>query len=360
MAVITASDLTWNGDEIRELSEALFISGFSKPAIAEFHSVAEGIVAKKQIAILGRLNGLLGKGSNACDETDATNSITNTEKFWDPETISDRIPFCWNELKETFFVWGLKKGIEKGDLTSTDLLIYLEEVVQDSIVEAIYRLAYFGDKDSADVNASPAGTLKAGTDVAYWNKIDGFYKQLFAIAVADADRLTTDLASRNGQSTYALQKFTSTDTTNKVATNALQNMYYDADMRLRERTDLVYVVTQSVADQYARELKAANQAFTTERLENGITVLLSDGIEVVGFPFLDRMIKTYFDNGTKYYLPHRAILTTKENMQVGAEESGSFTDLKVWYSDDKNKTYMKFALTMDAKVLLDYLVQVAY
>lgn len=360
MAVITASDLTWNGEEIRELSEALFISGFSKPAIAEFHSVAEGIVAKKQIAILGRLNGLLGKGTNACGEADATNDVTNTEKFWDPATISDRIPFCWNDLKQTFFVWGLKRGIEKGDLTSTDLLIYLEELVQDAIVEAVYRFAYFGDKDAADVNASPAGTLKAGTDVAYFNKINGFYKQLFAIAVADTARLTTDLASRNGQATYALQKFTSTDTTNKVATNALQNMYYDADMRLRERTDLVYVVTQSVADQYARELKAANQAFTTERLENGITVLQSDGIEVVGFPFLDRMIKTYFDNGTKYYLPHRAILTTKENMQLGAEESGSFTDLDVWFDKTLNKTYMKFTLTMDAKVLLDYLVQVAY
>jgi len=360
MAVINTSDLTWNGEEIKSISEALFVGAFSKPDVAQFHEVMEGIVAKKQIAILGRINGLLGKGTNACGETDATNTVTNTEKFWDPAYVSDRLAFCWKDLQGTFFIWGAKKGIDKGDLTATDLLIYLEELVKDAIVESVYRLAYFGDKDAADVDASPAGVLTSGTDVAYFDKIDGFFKQLFAIVATDATRKTTDLASRNGQATFTLQKFTSTDTTNKVATNALQNMYYDADMRLREQTDLVYIVTQSVADQYAKELKASNQAFTTERLENGISVLKSDGIEVVAFPFLDRMIMTYFSNGTKYYLPHRAILTTKTNLGLGVEEVGSLGDTDVWYDKTANKTYLKFAYGIDAKVLINHLVQVAY
>ena len=358
MAVINSADLTWNGEEIREISEALFVGGFQKPEIAQFHSIMEGIVAKKQIAILGRLNGLLGKGSNACGETDATNTVTNVEKFWNPATISDRLPFCWTELQGTFFQWGLNKGIAKGDLTSTDLLIYLEELVKDAIVETVYRLAYFGDT-AADTVAN-GGVLVNGTDADYFNKIDGFYKQAFAIVGADADRKTTDLASKNGQASFALQKFDATDTTNQVATNTLQNMYYDADMRLREQTDLVYIVTQSVADQYAKELKKANQAHTTERYENGISVLKSDGIEVVSFPLLDRIIKAYFNDGTAYHLPHRAILTTKSNLMLGAEESGSLTETDVWYDKTQNKTYLKFALTMDAKIGLDYLVQVAY
>lgn len=360
MPVINSADLTWNGEEIKSISEALFVGGFQKPEIAQFHSIANGIVAKKQIAILGRINGYLGEGSNACGESDATNTVPMTEKFWDPATISSRLPFCWTELKETFFIWGLKKGIDKGDLTSTDLLIYLEELVKDAIVETVYRLAYFGDKDASLVTDSPAGLLTAGSNVAYFNKINGFYKQLFAVAVADADRLTVDLASRNGQATYALQKFTATDTTNNVVTNALQNMYYDADMRLREQTDLVYIVTQSVSDQYAKELKKANQAYTTERYENGISILKSDGIEVVSFPLLDRIIKTSFDNGDKYHLPHRAILTTKGNLQVGAEEVGSLTDTDVWFDKTANKTYLKFSMTLDSKVLQDHLVQVAY
>lgn len=360
MAVISSSDLTFNGYEIKEISEALFTGAFAKPDIAQFHDIVEGIVAKKQIVILGRINGLLGKGTNACSESDATNTVTNTEKFWDPAYVSDRLAFCWKDLQGTFFIWGAKKGIAKGDLTSTDLLIYLEELVKDAIIETVYRLAYFGDTAAANYNSSPAGVVTNGTDLAYFDKIDGIWKQLFAIVSATASRKTAGFATNNAAASFALQAFSSTDTTNKVATTTLQNMRYGADMRLRSATDLIYVVTQSVYDQYERELIASNVAFTTERLENGLLVLKSGGIEVVAFQLWDRMITTYFSNGTKYYLPHRAILTTKTNLKVGVEEVGSLGETDVWYDKTLNKTYLKFAFGIDAVVAQDELVQLAY
>jgi len=154
--------------------------------------------------------------------------------------------------------------------------------------------------------------------------------------------------------------FTSTDTTNKVVINALQNMLYGADLRLRERGDLVYIVTQSVADQYSKELKAANVAFTTERYENGISVLKSDGIEVISFSLWDRIIKAYYDNGTTYYLPHRAVLTTKENLVIGFDSMGAMADFDVHFDRVTKKNYIDFQINMDAKVVEDYMVQVAY
>lgn len=366
MAVISTSDLTFNGQEIREISEALFTGAFAKPDVAQFHEIVEGIVAKKQIVILGRINGLLGKGTNACSESDATNTVTNTEKFWDPAYVSDRLAFCWKDLQGTFFIWGTKKGIAKGDLTSTDLLIYLEELVKDAIIETVYRLAYFGDTSAANYNSTPAGVITNGTDLAYFDKINGIWKQLFAIVAATAARKTGDIssgvgfASKNAESSFAAQAFNTTDTTNKVATTTLQNMRYGADMRLRSAVDLVYLVTQTIYDQYERELIAANVAYTTERLENGMMVLKSGGIEVVAFQLWDRIITSYFSNGTKYYLPHRAILTTKTNLKLGVEEVGSLGETDVWYDKTLNKTYLKFAFGIDAKVGQDELVQLAY
>ena len=360
MPVINSSDLTFNGQEIREISEALFVGAFAKPDVAQFHDIVEGIVAKKQIVILGRINGLLGKGTNACDESDATNTITNTQKFWNPAYVSDRLAFCWKDLQGTFFIWGAKKGIAKGDLTATDLLIYLEELVKDAIIETIYRLAYFGDTSATNYNGTPAGVVTNGTDLAYFDKIDGIWKQLFAIVSGDATRKTAGLATKNAQTTFALQAFDSTDTTNKVVTNTLQNMRYGADMRLRSQTDLVYIVTQSVYDQYERELINFNVAYTTERLENGLMVLKSGGIEVIAFQLWDRIITSYFSNGTKYYLPHRAILTNKTNLKVGVEEVGSLGETDVWYDKTLNKTYLKFAFGIDAKVAQNELVQLAY
>jgi hypothetical protein len=358
MALIDVTDLTFNGEEIKAVSEAVFESAFSKPELTKFHSVVNGIVAKKQIAILGRLNGLVGKGTGSCDPSSATNAIVNTEKFWNPAVVSDRFESCWTDLKETFFLYGTKKGIEKYDLTGTDFLNFVEELVTDAIQEAIYRIAWFGDTTAE--NVVDGGVITNGTDLAYFNKIDGFWKQIFAIVTADATRKTTDLASRNGQASFALQAFTATDTTNKVVSNALQNMRFGADYRLREQAGLVYVVTQSVADQYERELLAYNIAFTTERLENGITLLKSGGIEVYSFNLWDRIIRSYYSNGTVYHLPHRAVLVTPTNLQVGTEEVTAMSGMDVFNDKKSKKNFIDFAFNIDAKVVLDYEIQVAY
>jgi hypothetical protein len=358
MALVNPSDLTFNGEEIKAVSEAVFESAFSKPELTKFHSVVNGIVAKKQIAILGRLGGLVGKGTGSCDPSSATNAIVNTQKFWNPAMVSDRFESCWTDLKSTFFLYGTKKGIEKYDLTGTDFLNFVEELVTDAIQEAIYRIAWFGDTGA--LNVVDGGVITNGTDLAYFNKINGFWKQIQAIASADATRLTTDLASRNGQASFALQNFTSTDTTNKVVSNALQNMRFGADYRLREQAGLVYVVTQSVADQYERELLAYNVAFTTERLENGITLLKSGGIEVYSFNLWDRIIRSYYSNGTKYYLPHRALLVTPTNLQIGTEEVTAMSGMDIFNDKKSKKNFIDFAFNIDAKVVLDYEIQVAY
>jgi hypothetical protein len=238
--------------------------------------------------------------------------------------------------------------------------MFLQERVSDALIEEAYRIIWFSDVDAADVNASPPGVLTAGTDPLYFNKIDGMFKQLFAIVAADAARLTSGLTSRNGQASFAAQEFTAADTTARVVTNTLQNMRYGSDYRLRAMPNQMYVVTQSVADQYERELTEANVSFTTERLENGITVLKSGGIEVFGFQFWDRIIRTYESDGTKYNLPHRAVLLTKENMQVGTEDVANLSEMATIYDPIKKDMHLDTAYDIDAKIIEDYLVQAAY
>lgn len=354
------SNLTFNGEEVKSLGEAVQEAVFQNPEANTFHEFVEGIKAKKQIAILGKIDGLTGKGSGGCNPSNDTLNIGTSEKFWNPEMVSNRFPFCWDETKDSFFIWGTKNGIEKADLTGTDYLNFIVDRLTPALEEEYLRIAWFSDVDAADVNASPAGVLTAGTDPAYFNKIDGLWKQLFAIVAADSDRKTAGLDTRNAGVSYAAQEFTSADTTNRVVTNTLQNMRYGADMRLRTKQNLTYAVTQSVADQYERELTEANVAFTTERLENGMTMLKSGSITVVAFDFWDRIIRTYENDGTKYNFPHRAVLLTKDNMQIGTEAVGTLSEIDAFY-DKKDKTnYVDTAYAIDAKVIEDYLVQLAY
>lgn len=360
MSVITPADLTFNGEEIKALSEAIFEQVFAKPEATLFHDFVGGIKAKKQIAILGRIEGLTGKGTGSCNPTSDTNTIGMSEKFWNPETVSTRLTSCWTDLKESFFIYGTNNGIAKADLTSTDYMNFLEERMSDALQEEVLRIIWFSDVDAADVNASPPGVLTAGTDADYFNKIDGLWKQLFAIAAADANRLTSGLDTRNGGVSFAAQEFVAADTTNRVVTNTLQNMRYGADYRLRGMSNLMYVVTQSVSDQYERELTEANVAFTTERLENGMMSLSSGGITVVSFEFWDRIIRAYESDGTKYNLPHRAVLLVKENTKVGTEDVSNLSEMAAIYDPVTKLNHIDTQYAIDAKIIEDYLVQVAY
>lgn len=357
MPTLNPADLTFNGQEVKSISEAVFESVFAKPDLNAFHSIAEGIKVKTQIVILGRLNAPVGLGTGGCDPASNPVTITNSEKFWEPATVSDRITECAKDLLETFFAWGLKNGIAKNDLSGTDYAIFLEERYGDEIKEAIFRIAWFNDTAAA---IQPTGVIATGTNLALFDKIDGFWKQLFAIATATPARLTAGIDARNGQASFALQEFTGTDTTNSVVTNTLQNMRYGSDTRFRALSNLMYVVTQSVADQYERELIAAETPYTSERLENGFTALKNGNITVIAFEFWDRMIRTYEHNGVVYNLPHRIALINPDNMQIGTPQSSTMSEMEIIYDNVTKKNHFDFEFDMDAKIILDYEIQLAY
>lgn len=343
------------------MSEAIFETTFEKPDLNAFVGIVNGIKKDRQIAILGVMSNLVGAGSGECDPTASTNAIELSQKVWSPKTVSDRLAFCYNDdVKGTFFQWATKNGINRNDLDGTDFANFILERYEYAMSEMVHRLAWFNDTDAATTDVSPAGIITPGTTLAYFNKIDGLWKQLFAVGAADADRISDGLSSRNGQATKALQKFTTTDRTNLVVTNTLDNMQKDADSRLTGRDDVIIVATKSVWDQYRSELKFANVSYTTERIEGGIDVLYADGLEVHKYEFWDRMIKAYHDDGTAYYLPHRIAMYAKDNVKVGTEEESTFSEVDIFYDKKDKKTYFDFQLDIDAKVIEDYLVQLAY
>ena len=365
--IINAADLAFNGEEVKAVSEAIMEEIFAKPAITEFLTPYTGIKAKRQIAFLGRLTGLVGQthtnGTCAPVENDAT--ITNTEKFWNPAYIDDRFSECWDDLLETFFIYGTKNGVAKADLTSTDFATFFIERYQDAIAEMFHRLVWFGDT-AADDTAGGGNFVTAGFVAKRWDSFDGIWKQLYAVVAADSARKTTDLSAKNAELTFVDQAFDATDTTNRVVTTMLQNLVFNSDYRLRDKADKIIIVTQSVADQYVRELEAgaANGIpVAFDYMQDGITVLRRAGITIYAFSFWDRMIQGYMrtiNTELNYYLPHRAILTTKANLAFGTEEEGNLSEVDVFFDKKDKKTYFDFGANLDAKVLQDYMVQVAY
>ena len=67
MAIFTPGQITFSGEEVRELSQVIFEKEFRNPEISLFHTVDEEIKADKQIAFMTQLSGLLGAGSSSAD-----------------------------------------------------------------------------------------------------------------------------------------------------------------------------------------------------------------------------------------------------------------------------------------------------
>ena len=348
----------FNGEEIKSASEAIFTEAFSNLALTEVHEIIQDIKVNKQIVFVGGLANMLGKDSGACNPTANANTIPMSEKVWTPADVSDRLSFCWKALEDTFWAYALKTGVEKADVSTGEFMAFIGSRIEEALLEMVYRIAWFNDTE-AD-NVSGGGIITDGTDVAFFDKIDGIWKQIFTAVASDSTKKTLGLDSRNGQASKALQAFTATDTTNKVVTNTLLNMTYEADERLMSKAGAFIIATKSVGDQFKRELRAFNSAFTTERIEGGIEILRADGLEVRIFSLWDRIIRAYEDNGTTWNLPHRALLTVKENIPIGTADAMSFGDFDVFYDKTDKVTYVDIATAIDAKLLEDMYFQAAY
>lgn len=358
LLTFSAGDLTYSGRQIRTISEAIFEDVFVKPQLGEFHGVLTGVKDRQQIAYLGLL-GLVGKGGAGCDPTADEGSITPSEKEWVPETISVRFEDCWADLQNTFIAWGLEEGVLAPDLTTTDYLNFVEFRLMDACNEAFLRHAWFGDKDAEAVTATPPGVITDADTVPYVNVIDGFWKQIFDIVGVTPARRSDTIAKNTG-GTYALQEFDDTDITNKVVSKYFRLLIQKADMRLRGQKDLVIICTQSMADQYENELESVGVNASFEMIQAGVSQLKRKGVTIIAFDFLDRMIRTLQDDGTAYYLPHRAVLTTRKNLMVAVENERAMKEVNVFYDGKSRKNITEAMWKMDAKVIKDNFIQAVY
>ncbi|TZF84516.1 hypothetical protein FW774_05880 [Pedobacter sp. BS3] len=338
---------------MREFAETVLENAFSKPALEEFHTVEEDIVAKQQIAILGRLS-KISRTDPGCGDGKSSKTIPMSEKFWDPAPIKAWISFCHTEVEAMFPVWKKKKGDEISDMTDTEIVdLFLVEIFTDALYEDMLRIAWLGDTDAE--NVTDGGKILDGVAIADYTQIDGFIKQLIAIATNDTSRRVT--ISENATASYALQDTLAADTAYKVFNKFVNT----ADYRLQGDEGKLIIATQSLVNNYADYLESKSIDASFIRIEQGFSVLKYRNTIIIGFNLLDRYIRADFKNGTKYTLgPHFAVYTTPEQLRIGLDAKSSIDDFSIWYNIDEEENNLRGKYKLDAKVILNYMVQVAF
>ena len=349
--ILDPSDLTFNGQEAKDIGEAVIESIFENPAVADLMTVYDGIVTKKQIPFLVSLSKITKKDAG-CGSGVSANNIPMTEKFWEPENLKIWLQLCAEDLLNSFWVYAQKLGIDRSDVTGTTIASFVVERMTAAAQEDLLRIIWFNDK-AAD-NISGGGVIANGVSLTDYDIIDGLWKQIFDVVTANAARKTA--ISENAGASKAAQLNLAAG----KAFTTFQKMMAAADSRLKSAPDKILLCTTTLLENYAVYLESQGTDASFIRIENGYSTLRFRNVTIYGIDFWDRTIQSDFDNGTTYDLPHRALLTTKMNLAVGSDKLADAETFKVYYSEDTELNNFKGKYRVDAKLLQDYLIQAAY
>lgn len=354
-SVLDTTNLTLQNDEALSVSEAVFELVYNNPVLNRIHTVFSGIERDKNIPIFGNMP-VLGKCLTGCGTTATGKKVPTSQKVWTPKLIGDKLEHCDADLDPLFKVFKRsKKANELNDITDSEIAAFIIAQAEAALSAMISRYVDFGDTEIALIG--DGGVLAESDDfgVENFNCLDGKWKQLFAIATADTTKKVS--ISENGQASYALQDALATDR----ALKTFRAMYEKADARMFGQQGLHFEVTRSLFNNWQafREDKGfnfvvnADEAATSgQNNYRGIPIVVRDD--------WDRSIRMFFDNGTKYNLPHRALLIANGNQPIGTLDEGSLTEVKSWYNMDDELWKLKFASKLDVKILEDKMVMVAY
>lgn len=348
---IGQDNITYSGKQAEEI---IMLPIVESTKLEQLHTIITGVKAKQQVVYIGDLDKIT-KLDAGCGLGASEADLDLSEKWWDPAELKVWLTECYKTNMDKLFAWGGKNGIERSDLTDTEYLQMIIERVEATMPKDAFRIVWFASKTIA--NVSGGGVLKNGVSVTDYNQINGFWDQIYDIMTANPGQKVA--IAENALTTKAAQMALAADTAVDVFEGLLTSS--TVDPRLLGDDNRVIYCTQSLFNNYKKYLRSfPNIDASYERIEGRYDSLMFDGVQVISVPDWDRIIRADFDNGTKYDLPHRAVLTTKDNLPIALDASEALTDLKVFYDDVTELNHIKGGYKMDAMVAVDFMIAAAY
>jgi hypothetical protein len=352
------SNLTFSTEEVRRLRDLFMTDYVLAGDFADHHLIVPGVEYDKEIGFVGEL-GTIGIAAQGCSPNRSANyNLPIIKKTWQPKTWEALIQMCETDMEGTLALYSAKKGPERFDITDTDVMEMYVEKVGEAIQKMLWRLAWLGDTAAANVGGSPAGVITAGISTTFFTLMDGFWKQAVAIVATTPARLTAIAA--NAQATYALQNSVLTA---QLAYEYLEQMAYDASPALKARLyskNYLAYCTRSIWEKAIHYYIGQGIQPMFENMQNGVKALNIGGILWQPIDIWDEQIRAFQDTTAKWNKPHRAVLTTPDNLAVGFPSVGPIERLKIFYDNLTRTTNIEALDKMAPLVLQDNLTQWAY
>jgi len=346
---IDVSALTLNPEEAQQISEAIIEKVFVQGELSAVHDIQQGIQHQTQIVFVDNLD-VGGEALTGCVPAEQ-DGLTMTEKFWTPALVAGRYTHCAADVNQLLKIFKKAKSVDPEfyDRVDSEEMGLLTAKVVDSLKVSVSAKVWLSDSAAA---VQPGGNFTiVGFNAGLWDQFDGLWKQIFADGAIPAYTIT-----KNAGATYVLQALAAGE-----SETFLRAMYEGADARLLGDPGVQILVTRSIWDNYltAIEAKQATGGIV-ERLENGVLTMKYRGIPIILMNEWDRTIRKYQDDLTVHYRPHRALMTTPDNIPVGTLNDGDLTNFESFYDQTLKSNMVDFGYYLDAKFGESYMASVAY
>lgn len=337
--------------ELAKIENMIVEKVFAKSDLAKINQIVTGVRNGSVLPILRNVpepDSFPFVDAAACDITDCDVTNVFSEHTWETGLVECRIGICMKTFDEDFLVFfNAFKATQAGgaDINISSVMFkFITDKFIDNLELASWRATYFADK--------------ATNPNIYYDKIDGIFVQL-AAGSGDIVDLT-----QNAGVTFLLQAITGEEVYDYLTTMyqlAGQKPWFDP-------TKMEFRVTRSMASQLVTYLNTTNIEKNNCTCIDPKTAVASpifvlEGLRIYGVPIItitewDDIINysTTLNGGggaNSRVDPHRAILSTKENLLIGTTEKKALNSFDIWYSKDAKKVYLEGSSYLGGGVPLD-------
>ena len=354
---------TIDNQGITELNQLLFLTILQTGLINQTLDLMTGVEPGSRLGGIGEMESV-GRPANGCKPNWRASKIDTQEKMWELGAYEVAETICYQDLEDTIVRWSMRLGTDRADFTGGDYMnLIVEPKLREALDKMIWRMLWFGNK--AALNVSDDGDITDDVDTDLFTVCDGLFKRIFDITIANPAQRVTIAA--NAATTYEAQQ--SGILVAGVAKQIFDDLYYKiAPKKLRQKSDRVLLMTQSLADALTIDIKRnTGSELQWKSILEGLgnesslmTTTIYNGQTILALPIWDDMIKSYQDTGSSLILPHRAVFASKSDLKAGVHSNDMIAQLKIWFSDDDQDNKMLVRDKLGTLTWEDNLIVAAY
>lgn len=361
--VSSFQDLADDKRYIQDVQEIIRNRLFYQPT-NDFFTIVPNVKGGQQVAAMKGFE-YVTKASAGCGGSGVSPVFPAFSQFWDPKLQEVKINYCFTDFMQHFTQWALSNGHDIKNLGTTELAVFIEDLVAEAMALDMQRIVLLGDKDIAtqDILTDPV------TKAQYYSSIGKgliptlqYLKTLpeFQGNFVELNKNTGPVAEQiDLHKTYALD----------IYEEVLDTYDFDGDILL---------TSNRLFKNYSKWIKRDNDMNTEENVQrtaNGLKDVYVDGQKVSNIVNYDRWRKTDFlidfsGSGSSVssgdatektiHLPHFALFSRKEYLQVGVDSEAALSDIRLEYIGGSDETFwIKANYMLDFKMVNPYALKAA-